>query len=275
VIDTFNRQKRWIEIFNKGKTTFDFTAKTTVPWIVLSSNSGKIEKESRLWVTVDWDKVPTGKSIGTVTITGLGADKVVKVEAFNPSEITRQNAKGYVEAERLISIAPEKFSRKVDVANVRWEKIDDFGIYSSGMTIFPMTAASVPTVGENSPCLEYQIYTFTAGPAEVLTQVAPTLDYANRGIRLAISIDGDTPQIVNAMAGRTGSNNQPADWTASVTNAVRTFHTTHTINSPGYHTLKVWMVDPGVTLERIVVDLGGLRPSYLAPPESFRGTVGP
>jgi hypothetical protein len=29
------------------------------------------------------------------------------------------------------------------------------------------------------------------------------------------------------------------------------------------------MVDPGVVLERIVLDHGGVLPSYLGPPESF------
>jgi hypothetical protein len=39
----------------------------------------------------------------------------------------------------------------------------------------------------------------------------------------------------------------------------------------GYHTLKIWMVDPTVVMERIVVSHGILRPGYLGPPKSFHG----
>lgn len=36
------------------------------------------------------------------------------------------------------------------------------------------------------------------------------------------------------------------------------------------HTIKVWMLSPGVVLERIVVDMGGLRSSYMGPTESYK-----
>jgi hypothetical protein len=30
------------------------------------------------------------------------------------------------------------------------------------------------------------------------------------------------------------------------------------------------MIDPVIVMEKLVVDLGGMRPSYLGPPESYR-----
>lgn len=36
----------------------------------------------------------------------------------------------------------------------------------------------------------------------------------------------------------------------------------------GRHVLRVYMLDPGVVLDKIVLDAGGARPSYLGPPET-------
>jgi hypothetical protein len=42
-----------------------------------------------------------------------------------------------------------------------------------------------------------------------------------------------------------------------------------TVDRPGEHVLKLWMVDAAVAVDQIVIDTGGLPATYLAPPESF------
>jgi len=60
-----------------------------------------------------------------------------------------------------------------------------------------------------------------------------------------------------------------------VRDSARLASTAHTITTAGYHTLKVWMVDPAVVIQKIVVDLGGIKPSYLGPPESYHHSAPP
>ncbi len=261
--DAFNRPRRYVDVFNRGRKAFDFSATASEPWIVLSATHGRVEKEQRLWVGIDWSKAPQGSASGYVEISGAGAPPVkVRVESSNPQV---PGLKGFVEADGYVSIEAEHYTGKVDGATARWEKIPDYGRTVSAMSIFPVTAASV-TPPANSPCLEYRMYLFNPAQVEVEAILAPTLNFVpGRGLRFALSFDDQPPQIVDALA-----RNSEADWETSVKDAVRKVRTSHTLAGTGIHTLKVWMVDPGVVLEKLVVDLGGLQPSYLGPPESYR-----
>ncbi len=63
-------------------------------------------------------------------------------------------------------------------------------------------------------------------------------------------------------------------WDRSVTDGAVTFSTQHRLGGPGAHTVRFWALDPGVVLQKLVVDAGGLKPSYLGPPESpFRAAA--
>lgn len=61
-------------------------------------------------------------------------------------------------------------------------------------------------------------------------------------------------------------------WERNTSDNVNRTSATHTIAQPGEHVLKFWMVDPTVVVQKLVVDTGGLKPSYLGPPESYRVT---
>jgi len=59
-------------------------------------------------------------------------------------------------------------------------------------------------------------------------------------------------------------------WEQTVKDNARFIDLKAIIKAQGYHTLKIWLIDPGVVIEKIVVDTGGVRASYLGPPESYR-----
>jgi hypothetical protein len=270
--DVFNRQTHYVEVFNRGKTPFNFRAQAVEPWIRLSSTEGKVEDQTRIWVSIDWSKAPKNKSQGAVKVSGTGRNVTVRVDAFNPATPERKSLHGFVEGEGFVAIQAEHYTKKTDFGTNRWIKIEDYGHTASAMRTTAQVNAPSATPGKDSPCLEYQIYLFTTGKVDVEGIFSATLNFMpDRGLRYAVSFDNETPEVVTLVPQDFSAQNGNRDWEESVEDNGRFSHTTHTIARPGNHTLKIWMVDPGVVLEKIVVDAGGVRPSYLGPPESFHG----
>ena len=263
--DAFSQQRFYIDVFNRGRAPFTFHASASEPWIALSESQGLVDQEKRLWVSVDWTRAPEGLQRGSVNLSSnTGQTVTVRVSSFRPASPTRETLQGFIESNGYVSIGAPHYTRRIDQSSARWEKIDDLGRTGSAMTVFPVTAASVRP-GENAPCLEYTMYLFSAGTVSVEAILDPTLKFVpGRGLRYAISFDDAAPQIIDALADKSTE-----AWSTAVKDSVRKSRSTHQIASPGYHTLKFWMVDPGIVLQKLVVDLAGVKPSYLGPPESF------
>lgn len=273
VLDKFNEPTRYIDIFNKGKTPFRVTLQPGAPWILISGRRGAesqtIVEETRFPVTVDWKIAPEGSTNGVVKITGLTNTVLVTVPVFNPSKPGRSTVKGFVEANGCVSIEAEHFTRNIPASSARWTKIPGLGRTLSSMSIFPVTASSV-LPPRNSPRLEYKMFLFDSGKIEVETILSPTLNFvAGRGLRFALSFDDEPPCIVTAVAADYSAGDRNRDWERTVADGVRIVRTPFILPKAGEHVLKVWMVDPGVVLQKIVVDCGGQKPTYLGPPESF------
>jgi hypothetical protein len=263
--DVFTRRRHYIDVFNRGREPFQFTATSSGQWIDLSITSGTVVTEKRIWVSVDWRAAQEGKGEGVVTITGpAGQTVAVRVQSVYPQEPLRDLVDGFVESTGVVSMEAEHFRKRVDKPAAHWDVVPDYGRTLSSLATFPSNAPSIETP-EQAPCLEYQMFLFDTGKAEVDTILAPTLNFVpGRGLRYAIAFDDDKPQIVDALA-----HNTQRDWEATVKDSVRHVLSTHTIAEPGVHTLKIWMVDPGLVLQKVVVNMGGLKPSYLGPPESY------
>jgi hypothetical protein len=277
--DSTNQQRYWIDVFNRGAQPFEVTASADQPWIRVSPNSGTIDKDQRLWVSVDWAAAPVGTTRGSVSVARRDGEKVqIKLDAVRSTEFTRETLGGaFGGLTGPIAFAAESATSSTEVAAVRWEKIPDYGRGASAMTVVPVTASSVMPPPQDSPCLEYKVLIAQPGVVHVDLITSPTLDFVpGRGLRLAVSFDEQKPQVLDAFAKQGFSDpskrpdpSSPAlrDWGNWVRDNARTLSSTHTITEPGVHTLKVSMVDPGVVLQKLVVHRKDVRPSYFGPPD--------
>lgn len=263
--DRLGTQSRVIEIFNKGKESFLATAKTTTPWIILSKTSIQVDKGAQLDVSIDWSKAPIGRATGRIDISGTGwGSASIGVEIVN-NPINKKALRGFAEADGYIAIEAEDFSRQGASGHLRWEKIPEHGRTISSMSVYPIGDWQFNDA-TNAPYLEYDIYTHSSGEFTLQGFFAPSWPFMpERGLRYAVAIDDEPAQIVNLVADMSD-----ATWAETVRSDVRLGITKHKVARAGAHKLRIYSLDPAVTLQKLVLDTGGLQPSYLGPPPSKR-----
>ena len=160
------------------------------------------------------------------------------------------------------------------------------------MGIYPITAPS--ETPKTAPRLEYKMYLNQQGKTTFCIGILPTQDVSpERGLRIAVSVDNGEPQILDARKGLvdtfteytteklvnskvlkplppfnkdialvgTGKHRR-----SEVFDNLRWLDVQLDVAAPGFHTLKVFMIDPEVVLERIVVNPDNSHSSYFGAP---------
>jgi hypothetical protein len=294
----YNNDRGFIDLYNTGNGSIYWSSNTSDDWIRLTDTAGVFYDEKRIWVSIDWKKAPKGiDGKGIITFNWyssaanewmdwdriwfsdppakerlalqrgepvkIGPDRSIKfnINLFNPSSPTPGEIKGFVESNGYISMEAEHFSRKTEGKEAGWKIIEGLGRTGNSVTVLPTTVASITGLDEivaGSPRLEYDLYTFTTGKASLQLNCIPSHPINSAyGLRVAVALDDNKPQLVAFMSGN-----------RSVVENLMTLQTELYIDKPGEHILKIWMVDPGVVIDKLIVNTGGLRKSYLGPPES-------
>jgi hypothetical protein len=255
-------RSRWIEVYNRGNEPLAFTTTSSVPWLTVHMTAATVVDEQRLWVSARWADVPLGQHQAQVTLQGPdGARVVVDVPVFKAAEPLTPAA--FLETAGVLAIEAAHTHAHHAPASRQWLDVPGHGHTLSGLTTLPVLAP--PLQPADGLRLEYRLHRFSAGPVTLHVTLAPTLKFRpGAGLRYAVAFDDDTPQIVNVH-----SDESQATWAKRVSDGIMVHSTRHTL-SAGAHTLKFWALDAGLVLQRLVVDAGGLKPSYLGPPESPR-----
>lgn len=170
--------------------------------------------------------------------------------------------KVFVEADGYVSIEAEHFSTVGNSKEIQWGVIPDFGKTKSGITTFPQNIYPDP---KENVFVEYEINFTSTGEFNVELLLAPTLNFNNnKGLRYEISFDEENPQVINFNGKYRG---ELGKWQAEhMIHSV----TKHRILKAGRHILRFRVLDPGIVLQKILIDTGGLKATYLGAPESNR-----
>jgi hypothetical protein len=186
---------------------------------------------------------------------------------ISPPESGAKNSGAFAERDGFVSMEAAHFTRKVERGGAAWQVVEGLGRTGKALTIFPANAASVTNAAElaaNSPCLEFDFNCNSTGAVTATVYCVPvhTL-YPGRGAHFAVAMEDAAPQIVDIE-----SEEYSKVWGGNVLRAAALGVTTNQIVAAGQHTLKLWMVDPGVSVDKIVLSFGREDKSYFGPPET-------
>ncbi|MEU9348598.1 glycosyl hydrolase 115 family protein [Streptomyces sp. NPDC048278] len=257
------RPQQYVEIFNRGRTPFDYRVTASVPWLTVDRPRGRVTEQVRVEVRVDWSRAPAGRSTGVLTVGGAGESVTVGCVAERPSA---RGLRGFVDAGGYLAIDAEHYDRSVG----EWRRLDGIGRTGAGMTAWPVTGGWGDSP-DSWPRLEYEVSLLSAGEVTVWAYLSPRNPAlpTGAGLHYALSFDDGEPQRVDITAGADDGLLNSV-WARNTSDHVNRTATRHTLASSGVHRLTFWSVDPTVVVQRLVLDTGGLTPTYLGPPESRR-----
>jgi hypothetical protein len=177
-------------------------------------------------------------------------------------DFVEQNHRVVMEAENASAFVPGK--------DASWRKISGLGYNGEAVSVFPVTVAvrSEPgKIASESPCLQFKIYFQNAGDWKFTVRALPTFSVeTGKPQRYAIALDDAPPEIVS-LPFSTGETDRR--WQENVLRNAALTSSVHSVTKPGLHTLKIWMVDPGIVLDAIEAETGGAQtPGYVWPAET-------
>ena len=211
-----------------------------------------------------WDGMMTQKHIGYRSWNdNFPKDmlpRTTTVSAASPTGYTFAPSTGYV------AIEAEHYYSATASEGTAWTVYPDYGRTRSAVALTPYTKP----VGDASLTYRFTLPADAPKTVKVIVVVKSTLDFLNvGGYEYTVGLDGQEPQVVNF--NKTLVDRQPymySDYYPAVARRIVEKVVELPVGSGTTHELKLQPRHPGIVFEKIVVDWGGYKPSYLFMNES-------
>jgi hypothetical protein len=255
VFNSATNRSYFIDVFNSGVQPMKWSIEVNDPCIELSKSSGVTVTEERVWVSVNWDLVPQNETVKPIIKFHLN-DTVypVQVEA-KKINVEAGSAKMFIEDNGIVSIEAENYTIIQNRQEFSWKLINGLGRHGDAMGTFPVTALPFTADNVNVPEMTYEFFTSSAGDVKIYFYCLPAQpinqDYQ---LRFAVSVDNAAPVIVNAALKEVMDENN-SEWKNNVLRAATIQEISTNITTPGKHTIKIRMIDPGVVIDKFEIKI--------------------
>ncbi len=260
-----------VTLFNRSdKGRIECHLTVTTPSVKLSRENVVVEgaKDEVVYVSIDWDRVPTGGAVTGFSITAPDMEPVnvtVKTVKVDPAELPAAGSRYYGSLSGPIVVPASGFARKTGANGAEWQEVSGLGRWNSAMAVFPVSSAGT------APALEYNVYIAEPGKVTVDVEIMPIYPDKDdtglhgatyRELRIGTAFDDEPVKVTDTLAREFKRLNN------EIFENVRKVRVTHDVKTAGLHTFKVVMVDPVVAVERLVFYPERVRRSYLGAPLS-------
>lgn len=285
-MDPYGPETRWIEIYSRGTYEFEWEVSPLNSWVIATPSSGtlsasKNNTDTRAYLSIDWSAAPEGSNIAFVNVTvaddNYGSYSMPSIHIPVNKTSVPDSFSGFVESDATVSIEAEHFVNSDETTSETYVTIPSFGRTLSGVTLANFTSESL--TAPEAANLTYPIYFFSQNiSANVTVYLGPALNTdPSRPLTYAISLSPTSSSSNETTAIQTVQpvpstklGTLPSIWTQMVSDSIVLSTTVFNVTEAGAYELVLWALEPGVIFEKVVVDLGGVRDSYLGPPESMR-----
>ena len=211
-----------------------------------------------------WNHLMSQTHIGYTYWQQPDRQKMPTVQYISSDSTVAGNATPVQVTKRGVSIDADRYTKAINTNGITWKVLPDHGRTGSAITPFPVTVGEQKP-GYNSPHVQYDVVVDRAGEFTINAYFSPTLNLFRdeNGLQYAMSVDDETPQIISL--NKEDKTSDKGIWNKWVSENIIIKSTTHKFAKAGKHTVKFWMVNPDVVLQKLVLDFGGLEPSYLGP----------
>jgi len=263
-----------ISLYSKGNTPADYTLQPSTDYLKVSSTKGKVSPDQAglaIDIAVDWQKLAHASAKEAVSYCSIdikGSDVHQKIPVVVRQNIIKDVPHlAFIQSGDIVSMNAMGFtedSAKIG-QGIRWTRLPGFGKTAGAVTPMPVNFEPMK-FGQENPNISYRFYTTRKGAASLRFYVSPTLNiWNNEGLKFAFQIDDAKPQIVNINKGF----ETQALWRKEVAASIRKIDAKVRLGRAGLHILKIWAISSGVVIQKMELDFGEEKKSFLGAPVSY------